>query len=378
MLSFSRPLVALAVLFSATVPGIAQQSDQPVAVTVVTVRPQTVTLTSTLPGRVAASAQAEVRPQVNGIITERVFTEGGEVQAGDPLYKIDAASYEAAVQQARASVAQAEAQLGAARRDAERLLELQARNVASEQALDEAQAARDSAEAALELARAQLNASEIELSHTTIRARLSGRIGLSQTSPGALVTASQAQPMAVIRNIDPVYVDVTQSAAELLRWRRGETEEELAGADNTVRLTLADGSEYGETGRLQAAEPNVDPQTGVVTLRMQFDNPKTLLLPGMYVQVNMPVEVVDDVYLVPQEGVVRDRRGRPTAWVVNADNVIEDRALNILQDRASDWVVDTGLEPGDRVVVAGFQKAAPGDTVTPENRATPDDAGDDQ
>ncbi|MFO7770117.1 MAG: efflux RND transporter periplasmic adaptor subunit, partial [Roseovarius gahaiensis] len=196
MLSFSRPLVALAVLFSATVPGIAQQSDQPVAVTVVTVRPQTVTLTSTLPGRVAASAQAEVRPQVNGIITERVFTEGGEVQAGDPLYKIDAASYEAAVQQARASVAQAEAQLGAARRDAERLLELQARNVASEQALDEAQAARDSAEAALELARAQLNASEIELSHTTIRARLSGRIGLSQTSPGALVTASQAQPMA--------------------------------------------------------------------------------------------------------------------------------------------------------------------------------------
>ncbi|WP_229709514.1 efflux RND transporter periplasmic adaptor subunit [Roseovarius pacificus] len=351
----------------------AQQSDQPVPVTVVTLQPQTVTLTSTLPGRVAASAEAEVRPQVNGIITERLFEEGAHVKANDPLYRIDAASYEAAVQQARASVAQAEAQLGAARREAARLVELQARNVASEQALDEAQAARDSAEAALELAHAQLNAAEIELSHTTIRARLSGRIGLSQTSPGALVTASQAQPLAVIRDIDPVHVDVTQSAADLLRWRRGETEENLAGADGTVRLTLADGSEYSETGRLQAAEPNVNPQTGVVTLRMQFANPNALLLPGMYVQVNMPVEVADNVFLVPHEGVVRDRRGRPVAWVVNANNVIEERALSILQDRASDWVVDSGLEPGDRIVVAGFQKTAPGATVAPEERAASDD-----
>ena len=378
MLSFSRLLLAIALLFSATLQGMAQQSGQPVPVTVVTMQPQTVTLTSTLPGRVAASAEAEVRPQVNGIITERLFEEGAEVKANDPLYRIDAASYEAAVQQARAGVAQAEAQLGAARREAARLVELQARNVASEQALDEAQAARDSAEAALELARAQLNAAEIELGHTTIRARLSGRIGLSQTSPGALVTASQAQPLAVIRDIDPVHVDVTQSAADLLRWRRGETEENLAGADGTVRLTLADGSDYGETGRLQAAEPNVDPQTGVVTLRMQFANPSALLLPGMYVQVNMPVEVADGVFLVPQEGVVRDRRGRPVAWVVNADNVIEERALSILQDRASDWVVDSGLEPGDRIVVAGFQKTAPGATVAPEERAAPDGAASEQ
>ena len=376
MLSFSRLLLAIALLFSATLQGMAQQSGQPVPVTVVTLQPQTVTLTSTLPGRVAASAEAEVRPQVNGIITERLFEEGAEVKANDPLYRIDAASYEAAVQQARAGVAQA--QLGAARREAARLVELQARNVASEQALDEAQAARDSAEAALELAHAQLNAAEIELGHTTIRARLSGRIGLSQTSPGALVTASQAQPLAVIRDIDPVYVDVTQSAADLLRWRRGETEENLAGTDGTVGLTLADGSDYGETGRLQAAEPNVNPQTGVVTLRLQFANPSALLLPGMYVQVNMPVEVADGVFLVPQEGVVRDRRGRPVAWVVNADNVIEERALSVLQDRASDWVVDSGLEPGDRIVVAGFQKTAPGATVAPEERAAPDGAASEQ
>ncbi len=374
MISSARISTYLAVLFLglATGAGAQQQGGPPTAVTVVTLEPQTVTLTSTLPGRVAASAQAEVRPQVNGIITRRLFDEGAQVALDDPLYQIDAASYEAAVQQAKAGVAQAEAQLRAAERDAERLQELQARNVASEQALDDAQAARDAAAAALELARAQLNSAEIELSHTTIRARLSGRIGLSQTSQGALVTASQAQPLAVIRKINPVYVDVTQSAADLLRWRRGETEEALADADGTVRLTLADGSAYGQTGRLQAAEPNVDPQTGVVTLRMQFDNPDLLLLPGMYVQVEMPVEVARNVFLVPQEGVVRDRRGRPVAWVVNADGVIEERSLSILQDRDDNWVVEEGLSAGDRVVVAGFQKAAPGATVAPEERASAD------
>jgi len=348
--------------------ALTQQGGQATTVTVVTLEPQTVTLTSALPGRVAASAQAEVRPQVNGIITERMFQEGAHVDVNDPLYRIDSATYEAAVQQARARVSQAQAQLGAAEREAERLQELQARNVASEQALDDAQAARDAAIAALELARAQLNAADIELSRTTIRARLSGRIGLSQTSEGALVAASQAQPLAVIRKIDPVYVDVTQSASDLLRWRRGETEEALADADGTVRLTLADGSDYAHTGRLQAAEPNVDPQTGVVTLRMQFSNPDMLLLPGMYVQVSMPVEVATGVFLVPQEGVVRDRRGRPTAWVVTAENVIEERALSILQDRGDDWVVNDGLQPGDRVMVAGFQKTAPGATVSPQER----------
>src|SRR6056297_3843503 len=257
--SARMPFALMAYLFMA-VPSMmmAQQGGQPTAVTVITLEPQTVTLTSTLPGRVAASAQAEVRPQVNGIITERLFQEGAHVDANDPLYRIDSATYDAAVQQARAGVSQAQAQLGAAEREAERLKELQARNVASEQALDDAQSARDSALAALELARAQLNAAEIELSRTTIRARLSGRIGLSQTSQGALVTASQAQPLAVIRKIDPVYVDVTQSAADLLRWRRGETEDALADADGTVRLILADGSDYSETGQLKAAEPNVD------------------------------------------------------------------------------------------------------------------------
>jgi len=370
MPSVSRFFVSLvASLALAPMVGLAQQSQGPTSVTVVTVQPQSVTLTSTLPGRVAASAEAEVRPQVNGIITERMFEEGADVEVNAPLYQIDTVTYEASVRQARASVAQAEAQLRAAEREAVRLQELQARNVASEQALDEATATRDSAAAGLELAQAQLNSSEIELSRTTIRARLSGRIGLSQTSQGALVTASQAEPLAVIRRIDPVYVDVTQSAADLLRWRRGETERALAGADGTVRLKLADGSIYGETGQLKAAEPNVDPLTGVVTLRMQFSNPEMLLLPGMYVQVDLPVEVAENVFLVPQEGVIRDRRGRPLAWVVNAEGVIEAREITILQDRGSDWVVDSGLEPGEKVIVAGFQKTAPGATVAPQERA---------
>ncbi|WP_412505230.1 efflux RND transporter periplasmic adaptor subunit [Roseovarius sp. SYSU LYC5161] len=374
-----RTLLAALFLLGGSLPGAAQQQGGPAPVTVVTVAPETVTLTSTLPGRVAASAQAEVRPQVDGIITERLFREGGEVAAGDPLYRIDPDSYEAALQQARASVAQAEAELRAAQRAAERQLELQSRNVASEQALDSALAARDSARAALQLAEARVNAAEIELSYTTIRARLSGRIGLSRVSAGTLVTASQATPLAVIRNIDPVYVDVTQSAADLLRWRRGQTEKELADTEGIVWLTLADGTEYDQTGRLRAAEPDVDPQTGVVTLRLQFDNPETLLLPGMYVQVEMPVEVVKDVFLVPQEGVVRDRRGRPAVWVVGSDGTVEERSISILQDRGSDWVVDDGLSDGERVIVAGFQKTSPGSTVSPEERgATADPAGDDE
>ncbi|MGX0903493.1 membrane fusion protein (multidrug efflux system) [Roseovarius sp. MBR-79] len=370
MAQFSRMIRVLA-LCTGLVPGLAmaQQAAPAPPVTVVTLSPQDVTLTSLLPGRVAASAEAEVRPQVNGIITERLFDEGADVTMGDPLYQIDTATYEAAVRQARARVAQAEAQLRAAEREARRLVELQARNVASEQALDEATSTRDSAAAGLDLAEAQLNSAEIELSRATIRARLSGRIGLSKTSQGALVTASQAEPLAVIRTIDPVYVDVTQSAAELLRWRRGETARDLEGADATVRLRLADGSDFGETGHLKAAEPNVNPQTGVVTLRMQFDNPDLLLLPGMYVLVEMPVEKAEAVYLVPQEAVIRDRRGRPMAWVVNGAGVIEERALSVIQDRGNAWVVDEGLNPGDRVMVAGFQKTAPGATVTPEERA---------
>ncbi|SFD79471.1 efflux RND transporter periplasmic adaptor subunit [Roseivivax sediminis] len=340
----------------------------PPTVETVAVSSETITMTSILPGRVAAFEEAEVRPQVAGIILERRFTEGAPVEAGQVLYTIDPASYEASLAEARASVAQAEAQLAAAEKEAERLQELQTRNVASQQALDDAVAARDGAEAALQLAQARQRQSEIELDRTQVTARLSGEIGFSQTSPGALVAVGQAEPLAIIRNIDRVYVDVTQSAADLLRWQRGEGLAQLGNAERHVSLVLADGQGYDQTGTLTAADPYVDPQTGVVALRIEFDNPEKLLLPGMYVQVEMPTGTADGVFRVPQEGVTRDRRGNPQAMVVNGENVIEVRALDILQNQGSDWIVRDGLADGDRVVVAGFQRIAEGATVTPQPR----------
>lgn len=345
-----------------------QQGRPPPAVTVATLQPQDVTLTTTLPGRVVASAMAEVRPQVAGIVIERLFQEGGSVKAGDVLYKIDPASYEAAVAQADAAVAQAQAQLDAAQKEEARQQELASRNVASTASLDTAIAGRDAALASLQAAQAQRNAAQIELDRTEITARLSGEIGRSLASQGALVTASQASPMAVIRNIDTVYVDVTQSAAEIIEWRRGNMGERIGDTMQRVTLTLADGSLYDQTGTLTAAEPDVNEQTGVVVLRMSFDNPGKLLLPGMYVQVEMPTRTAQDVFVIPQEAVSRNRRGQPIAMVVGAENVVEARPLTVLQDMGSDWVVSEGLNPGDRIVTVGLQKASPGATVTPEEQ----------
>ncbi len=365
--------VAAFVGLVAAVPAGAQDAPPP-AVSVETVQPRSVTLTSVLPGRVRASAEAEVRPQVSGIVTERLFEEGGAVEAGEILYRIDPVSYEATVAQARAAVAQAEAELRAAEQEAERIQTLSARGISSSANEDEAVSSRDAAAAGLEAARAQLRTAEIEFDRTEVRARLSGRIGFSEASQGALVTASQATPLAIIRTLDPVYVDVTQSAADLLEWRRREGP--AAAGHREVSLELADGSTYPARGRLSAAEPHVDEQTGVVLLRMSFPNPDGLLLPGMYVQVEMPTGTAEDVFLVPQEGVSRDRRGNPTALVVNGDNVVEQRDLTILKDRGSDWIVSEGLNPGDRVIVAGLQKVAPGATVVPEERGENADGDD--
>ncbi|MBK1636411.1 efflux RND transporter periplasmic adaptor subunit [Rhodovulum adriaticum] len=353
-------------------PALAQQGGgqdrPPPAVTVVTLSAQDVTLTTTLPGRVVASGVAEVRPQVAGIITERLFEEGAEVDVGDALYQIDPVVYEARVAAARAAVAQAQATLNAARKEADRLQTLLERNVTSQQNLDDAVAARDAAAAGLQVAEAELLAAQIDLDRTVITAPLSGRVGRSLTTRGALVTAGQADPLAVIRNLDPVYVDVTMSAAELIRWRRGHMDAELGEADRTVTLRLPDGGAYEETGQLTAAEPQVDPLTGVVVLRMTFPNPDQLLLPGMYVQVELPQGVAEDVILAPQAAISRDRRGRPTAMVVTAENTVEARVLDVLRDRGSDWIVRGGLADGDRLIVEGLQKIAAGAPVTPQER----------
>lgn len=243
----------------------------------------------------------------------------------------------------------------------------------SQQTVDSGEGTRDTAAAALQLAQAQLAAARIDLDRTTVRAPLSGFIGRSLTTQGALVTSGQVQPLAVIRSIDPVLVDVTQSAAEILDWRRGLASERLEAAAPEVVLTLADGEPYEYRGSLTVAEPNVNEQTGVVTLRLEFPNPDNLLLPGMYVQVELPQGVATGVVLAPQQGVSFDQRGRPTALVVNADDVVEPRILDLLAARNADWIVRGGLATGDRIIVEGVQKAPPGATVVPEERAA--DAG---
>ncbi|MCZ4291510.1 efflux RND transporter periplasmic adaptor subunit [Hoeflea alexandrii] len=360
---------SLSVAVMASVASAQQQERPPTPVTVVTLEAKTVTVTSTLPGRVVASGVAEVRPQVNGIIVERLFEEGSAVKEGDILYRIDPATYRAQVVAAEAAVNQAEVSLKSADRELTRMESLRKSNVASEQALDAAITTRDIADAALQVAKAQLLAANIDLERTTIRAQLSGAIGRSLTTQGALIISGQAAPLAVIRKLDPVYVDVAQSAADLVRWKRQGPRAAGAKIDTKVELMLADRTTFEHTGELTAAEPHVDEQTGVITLRLQFPNPDEMLLPGMYVQVEMPQGVIEDAILVPQEGVSRNRRGDPTAMVVGPDNVVEERLLTIVSDRGSDWIVADGLEAGEKVIVEGLQKIAVGATVAPEERA---------
>ena len=359
-------VAGLAAMFARPVTVFAQQERPPAPVTVVTLHKQAVTVTARLPGRVVASGVAEVRPQVAGIIIERLFEEGSRVKEGDVLYRIDPATYEAQVAAAEAAVSQAQVALDAATRDAERISALSSRNVVSAQSVDDAVSKRETAAAALQVAKAQLLAAEINLDRTAIKAQLTGSIGRTLTTQGALVTAGQAEPLSVIRQLDPVYVDVTQSAAELIRWRRNGARQE---GNTTVRLTLADRQAYEHTGELTAAEPHVDEQTGVVLLRLQFPNPDELLLPGMYVQVELPQGVVEDIILAPQGAVSRDRRGNPVAMIVNAENKVEQRELTVLGDRGADWIVSGGLEEGDRLIVEGFQKIGVGASVQPEENA---------
>ncbi|MEM5472080.1 efflux RND transporter periplasmic adaptor subunit [Hoeflea sp. AS60] len=360
---------SLSVAMMASAASAQQQERPPTPVTVVTLEAKTVTVTSTLPGRVVASGVAEVRPQVNGIIVDRLFEEGSPVKEGDILYRIDPATYKAQVVAAQAAVNQAQVSLDAANRDLKRMETLRKSNVTSEQALEAAITTRDTANAGLQVAKAQMLAANIDLERTTIRAQLSGVIGLSLTTQGALIISGQAAPLAVIRKLDPVYVDVAQSAADLVRWKRNGPLAAGSKVDTKVELMLADRTTYEQTGELTAAEPNVDEQTGVVTLRLKFPNPDEMLLPGMYVQVEMPQGVIEDAILVPQEGVSRDRRGNPTAMVVGPDNVVEERILTVVSDRGSDWIVTDGVKAGDKVIVEGLQKIAAGATVAPEERA---------
>ncbi|MFZ5536488.1 MAG: efflux RND transporter periplasmic adaptor subunit [Pseudomonadota bacterium] len=338
-------------------------------VTVMTVRPGPVTRTTELPGRTVPYLIAEIRPQVTGIIKSRKFIEGSEVEAGQLLYQIDPSGYQAAYDGARASLSRAEAQLQSARLKAERQAELVKINAVSKEAHDDAQAALKQALADVASARAVLDKARIDLDYTRLTAPIGGRIGRSMVTPGALVTANQAEALATVQQLDPIYVDLTQSSADLLRLKREfEAGRLQRGSEGVVpvRLVLEDGSEYGPEGRLAFSEVTVDQGTGSVTLRAVFPNPEGDLLPGMYVRARLVQGVDEQAILVPHAAVMRDPKGNAQVLLVNAEGKVELRVIRTAESMGNRWRVTDGLAAGERVIVEGLQKVRPGATVKAE------------
>ncbi|MEJ0035958.1 MAG: efflux RND transporter periplasmic adaptor subunit [Gammaproteobacteria bacterium] len=318
-----------------------------------------------LPGRTTAFETSEVRPQVSGIIKERLFTEGATVRAGELLYRIDPRIYEAALNQARADLASATATRDAARTRAERLGELAKSGVVSRQDLLDAQATAESAAAAAERARAGISTAEINLKFTQVSAPITGRIGRSVVTTGALVSAGQAEPLTTIQRMDPIFVDIQQSSAALLAFRRQVAGGGLARTSAEVNLRLEDGSRYSHAGVLQFAESVVDMNTGSVTVRARFPNPEGWLLPGMYVRAEFSPVQARDAILAPQQGISRDSKGNATALVISTDSKAELRTVVTERTVGDKWLVSKGLQPGDRLIVEGLGHIQPGQAVRP-------------
>lgn len=336
----------------------------PTPVTVVTLKSEPVTLTRELAGRAEASQQAEVRPQVGGIVERLLFTEGGSVRAGQPLYQLDQTAYRADAGSAQAAVARAQAALTNARQKAERTAELARTQMVSRQDNDNAQAALRQAQAELRAAQAGLQGANVPLGFTRVSAPISGRIGRSSVTRGALVTASQATPLAVIQTLDPMYVEVSQSSAELLQLRREIAAGSLQGTDEVpVNITLEDGSAYPQQGKLSFAEAMVDPATGAVALRVVVPNPDQLLLPGMFVRATIANARRQDAILAPQQGITRNAKGDATAMVVGADGKVAQREVVVSRAIGNKWLVESGLKAGDKLIIEGLQKIAPGAPV---------------
>ncbi len=344
----------------------------PAEVTVVTVAPQQVSLTTELPGRAVAFRKAEVRPQVSGLLQRRLFEEGTTVEAGQQLYQIDAERYEAAVQTAKANLAKAKANATSAQAREKRYENLLGQKAISQQNYDDALATARQAAADVAVSEAALVTAQIDLDYTRVVAPISGRIGKSSVTEGALVSAQQAGVLATIHQLDPIYVDLAQPAARILDLRRQIMSGELATRDSTpVTITLEDGTVYPHKGELQFTEMNVNETTGTVVVRALFPNPDHLLLPGMFVRAEIQEGVRGQALLVPQRGVTRDREGNATALVVNAENKVEVRTLTASRAVGNNWLVENGLSAGDRVIVEGLQKVAPGVTVKPAEAAAP-------
>jgi membrane fusion protein (multidrug efflux system) len=341
------------------------QQSRPVEVGVVTIQPQSVTLKKELPGRTSALRVAEVRARVNGIVQKRLFEEGSDVKAGQVLFKIDPAPYSAALDSAQAQVARADAQVAASKSLAERYQKLIETNAVSKQELDDAVAKLKTAEADLAAARAAVKRASIDVGYTSVTAPLAGRIGRAEVTEGAYVQAQTATLLATIQQIDQVYVDLTWSNAEAMRMRRAVESGEIKSADKNVVLVFDDGREYAEHGTLQFADVTVDASTGSISLRAVFPNPKRELLPGMFVRARIDEGTQQNALLVPQRAVTRDQAGRPMALVVTAANKVERRQLAAEREIGDVWLVTSGINPGDRVIVEGLQKVRPGGDVIP-------------
>lgn len=357
--------VALSVALAAalTACGGAPQGPQqgPGQVTVVTLKTESVALNRELPGRTSAYQVAEVRPQVSGIIARRLFTEGSEVKAGQPLYQIEDATYRAAAASAQAQVERAGANAEQARLAARRIAELARINAVSAQENENAQAALKTAEADLAAARAALQQANVTLGYARITSPISGRIGKSTVTQGALVTANQGDALAVVNQLDPIYVDLTQSASELVQLRRDMAAGKLqANNQMPVSILLEDGSTFDHNGVLEFSEVSVDPATGSFGLRVKVDNPDGLLMPGMYVRAAIGTGTRDQALLVPMQGVQRDPKGNTSAMVVDAEGKVAVRPIQVSQALGDKWLVEGGLAAGDKVIVEGLQKIAPG------------------
>lgn len=354
---------ALLFIFRSQPQAVVNQAPPTPEVGVVTLKARPVAIKAELAGRTSPYLVAEVRPQVTGIIQKRLFVEGADVKAGAALYQIDPATYRATLDSAKASLAKAEANLFTAKLKADRYKDLVGIKAVSQQDYDDSVAALKQAQAEVAASRAALDSASINLDYTRVSAPISGRIGRSAVTPGALVTANQATSLATVTQLDPMYVDVTQSSAELLRLKRQLASGQLktlAPGKAKARLILEDGSTYPLEGQVQFSEVTVDQSTGTIALRAVFPNPKHELLPGMYVRAVLETGVDDQAILVPQQAVARNQKAEPVAMVVGADGKVEQRVLEVGRSVGNDWLVNSGLVAGDRVVVEGLQKVKPG------------------
>ncbi|HEY3599144.1 MAG TPA: efflux RND transporter periplasmic adaptor subunit [Paraburkholderia sp.] len=368
---------ALAVTLTACGPKQAATPPQDPEVGIVTVQPTPVPVITQLPGRTSAFLVAQVRARVDGIVLRREFVEGGDVKAGQRLYKIDPAPYIAALNNAKASLAKAQANLVTTAAQAGRYKVLVAANAVSKQDYDNAVASEGQAAADVAAGKAAVDTAQINLGYTDVVSPVTGRVGISQVTPGAYVQASQATLMSTVQQLDPMYVDLTQSSLEGLKLRRDMQSGRLkTTGPNAAKVTLIleDARAYGETGKLQFTDVTVDQTTGSVTIRAIFENKDRVLLPGMFVRARIQEGTNENALLVPQVGITHDQKGQPTALVVGKDNKVELRTLGTSGTYGSNWVVETGLNPGDRVIVQGVEKVHPGNkvrTIAAQLPATP-------